>query len=300
MGKSGRRHPPLGLGLWNLGRWTPKEETGVRPIIDAALEARVPWLDTAEVYGGGRSEQLLGDALARLEPGAPRPFLSSKLSYDHLRARQVRPSLQGTLRRLGLASIDLYLVHFPNPHVPLAETMGELAALQTEGKVGAIGVSNFSVEELEASREALGKIDLVVNQLPFNLLEREEAAPVQEYCRRHGIVIEAYSPLARGLLAGRFRTAGPRAGDPRRGRGLFDHEHWPTTRARVRALNALAEESGVSIVALALHWLFAQGAAPVFGSGTVEQLHATLEAARARPAKEVLERADRIARGDAD
>jgi myo-inositol catabolism protein IolS len=300
MGKSGRHHPPLGLGLWNLGRWTPKEETEVRPVIDAALEARVPWLDTAEVYGGGRSEQLLGDALARLEPGAPRPFLSSKLSYDHLRARQVRPSLQGTLRRLGLASIDLYLVHFPNPHVPLAETMGELAALQTEGKVGAIGVSNFSVEELEASREALGKIDLVVNQLPFNLLEREEAEPVQEYCRQHGIVIEAYSPLARGLLAGRFRTAGPRAGDPRRGRGLFDHEHWPTTRARVRALNALAEESGVSLVALALHWLFAQGAAPVFGSGTVEQLHATLEAARARPAKEVLERADRIARGDAD
>jgi myo-inositol catabolism protein IolS len=300
MGKSGRRHPPLGLGLWNLGRWTPKEETGVRPVIDAALEARVPWLDTAEVYGGGRSEQLLGDALARLEPGAPRPFLSSKLSYDHLRARQVRPSLQGTLRRLGLASIDLYLVHFPNPHVPLAETMGELAALQTEGKVGAVGVSNFSVEELEASREALGKIDLVVNQLPFNLLEREEAQPVQEYCRQHGIVIEAYSPLARGLLAGRFRTAGPRAGDPRRGRGLFDPEHWPTTRARVRALNALAEESGVSLVALALHWLFAQGAAPVFGSGTVEQLHATLEAARARPAKEVLERADRIARGDAD
>jgi aryl-alcohol dehydrogenase-like predicted oxidoreductase len=300
MGRHGRMHPPLGLGLWNLGRWTPKEEAGLRPVIDAALESRVPWLDTAEVYGGGRSEQLLGDALARREPGAPRPFLSSKLSYDHLRARQVRPSLQGTLRRLGLASLDLYLVHFPNPRVPLVETMGELAALQREGKVGAVGVSNFSLEELEAARAALGETELVANQLPFNLLERGEAAPVQEYCRRNGIVIEAYAPLARGLLAGRFRTAGPRAGDPRRGRGLFDREKWPTTRAKVRALNALAEETGVPLVAIALYWLLAQGAAPVFGSGTVEQLRATLEAARSPPAKEVLERADRIAWGDGD
>lgn len=299
MGKDGAVHPAIGLGLWNLGRWTPPEEARLKPVIAAALGAGVPWIDTAEVYGGGRSEQLLGDALA--ERGSePRPFLSSKLSYEHLRAGQVRPSLQGTLRRLGLSSLDLYLVHFPNPRVPISETMAELAALKQEGRIGAIGVSNFSLEELEAANDAVGVGGLAANQVPYNLLEREEAAPVAEYCRRHRIVLEAYSPLARGLLAGRYLKSAPRSGDPRSGRGPFEKTQWPVAQKRARALQALAEEVELPLLALSLHWLIAQGAAPVVGGGTIEQMQAVLAAARLRPSRGVLERADRIARGDAD
>ncbi|MCI4341138.1 MAG: aldo/keto reductase [Thermoplasmata archaeon] len=300
LGPTGRIHPAIGLGLWNLGRWTPPEEAKLKPVISAALAADVPWLDTAEVYGGGRSEQLLGDALAMLEAGRTRPFLSSKLSYEHLRASQVRPSLLGTLRRLGLPSIDLYLIHFPNPKVPLAETLEPLAALREEGRIGAIGVSNFSLEELEAANAALGDRGVVANQVPYNLLEREEGEPVAAYCRAHRIVLEAYSPLARGLLAGRYLRSAPRAGDPRSGRGLFERSRWPESQRRARALQALAEEAKLPLATIALQWLISRGAAPLVGAGSIEQLTATMEAARQRPAKGVLERADRIARGDAD
>jgi aryl-alcohol dehydrogenase-like predicted oxidoreductase len=266
-----------------------------------ALDRGVPWVDTAEVYGAGRSERLLGDVLARWPKEKTLPFLSTKLSWEHLSAAQVRPSLAGSLRRMGVPRVDLYLVHAPNARVPIAETMGALEQLWKEGLIGAIGVSNFSVEEMEAAQAALREARVAVNQVQFNLLEREDADPILDYCQKQGIVVEAYSPTARGLLAGRFLTGrGPPRGDVRSERGIFAPERLAATRARVAALLALAEEAEVPLLSLALHGVARHGAAPVFGASLPDQLDELLAAWEVRPSEAVLDRAERLARGDGD
>lgn len=298
MGKSGVVHPAIGLGLWNLGRWTLEGETRVRGVVQRGLKLGVPWIDTAEVYGAGRSEQILGDALASLPNGASRPFVSTKLSYEHLHASQIRPALQASLRRLGVPSVDLYLVHFPNEHVPIEETMTELATVTREGKVRHLGVSNFSLDELRTAEHALGEIPVSAVQVQFNLFQRGEAEPLLEHCKSRGIVVEAYSPLARGLLAGRYLERAPVRPDPRAGRGLYVRDLYEKLLPRVRGLHSLAKESGFSLPGIALHWLLHKGAAPVVGAGSPDQVEALLTHAAQVPPNDLLDRADRIARGD--
>lgn len=300
MGADAGVHPEVGFGLWNLGRWDHEQESQARATLERALERAVPWVDTAEVYGAGRSERMIGDALARRGPGAARPFVTTKVSWEHLRTAQVRASLIGSRQRLGLSKIDLYLVHAPDPHVPIAETMAAMAALWKDGAIGGIGVSNFSIEELEAAQAALSEPRILVNQIRFNLFEREDAEPILDYCRSHQIVVEAYTPTSRGLLAGRFlKGSGPPKGDVRHGRGLFASDRFPEYQQRARRLSELAEDAGVPLAAIALRWLAGQGAAPVFGASSPAQIDAMMEAWAARPDAVTLERADRIARGDA-
>src|SRR5271170_5808278 len=133
LGATGRHHPGLGLGLWAMGRWTREDETRTRAALDRAMDVGVRWVDTAEVYGTGRSERMLGDALVRHAPNVP-PFLTTKVSWEHLRPAQVRASLTGSLQRLGRTSVDVYLVHAPDPKVPIAETMEAMEHLWKEGK----------------------------------------------------------------------------------------------------------------------------------------------------------------------
>jgi len=199
-----KRHPVLGLGLWGLGRWSAEDEARTKATIARAYEAGVRWFDTAEVYGAGRSERLVGDVLRRAASGGDDAFVVTKLSWEHLRASQVRASLVRSLDRLGRRSVDLYLVHAPDPRVPLRETMAALEALWKEGRVGALGVSNFSVEQLEEAQRHLAETRLAVNQVRYNLFDRDDGDAVVPYCRDHGIVVEAYTPLARGLLHGRY------------------------------------------------------------------------------------------------
>jgi myo-inositol catabolism protein IolS len=294
-----RPHPALGVGLWNLGRWNAEDEARTKATIGRAWEAGFRWFDTAEVYGSGRSERLLGEVLRRTAGDAPDAFVVSKVSWEHLRPAQVRASLVNSLERLGRSSIDLYLVHAPDPHVPLTDTMPALEALWKEGKIGAIGVSNFSEEELVAASAALSEARIAVNQVRYNLFDRDEAEPVRAYCRDHGILLEAYSPLARGLLHGRYLTGKGIPAEVRRyAHRLFEPDRLPTILERGRALAALAEEAEVPLASIALHWLERQGASAVIGMSRPEQVDSNLAAWRARPSEDVLDRADAIARGD--
>jgi aryl-alcohol dehydrogenase-like predicted oxidoreductase len=300
LGKSGLLHPPIGLGLWALGRWTREDEARTKATLGRALERGIRWFDTAEVYGSGRSERVLGEGLQRTAPSV-QPFVVTKVSWEHLRHDQVRAALIGSLQRLGRPSIDLYLVHAPDSHVPLQETMSSLEALWKEGKIRGIGVSNFSVEELEEAQRALSETSILVNQVRFNLFDREDAEPIQEYCRSHGILIEAYSPLARGLLAGRYLDGKKLPLEVRQmAHGLSEEKWIPEVLDRARALNDLAEETNESMPSIALHWLRSQGAAPLWGASRPEQVDATMDAWRHLPVPELLRRADAIARGDRD
>ncbi|HTT73262.1 MAG TPA: aldo/keto reductase [Thermoplasmata archaeon] len=292
-------HPELGIGLWALGRWNPEQEAHTKATIGRAWEQGFRWFDTAEVYGGGRSERILGDVLARTPSGGSDAYVVTKVSWEHLRPAQVHASLVNSLERLGRPSVDLYLVHAPDPHVPLGETMGALEAAWKAGTVGAIGVSNFGVEELEAAAGHLAEARIAVNQVRYNLFDRDEAEPVREYCARHGILLEAYTPLARGLLHGRYLDGRRVPAEVRRfAARLFEPDRLPEILDRARALRDLAREEGVPMGSLALHWLRRQGAAPVFGASSPPQVDANLGAWRVRPSDAALDRADAIARGD--
>ncbi len=294
-----KRHPLLGLGLWGLGRWGPEDEARTKAAVARAYELGVRWFDTAEVYGAGRSERLIGDVLRRAAGGGEEALVVTKLSWEHLRASQVRASLVRSLDRLGRRSVDLYLVHAPDPHVPLAETMHALEELWKEGRIGAIGVSNFSLEQLREADRQLHETRVAVDQVRFNLFDREDADPILPYCREQGIVVEAYTPLARGLLHGRYLDGRRPPPEVRQyAQDLFGASRLPEIVARTRELQRLAAEAGVPLAAIALHWLRLRGAAPVFGASRPEQVDANLRAWAARPPDDVLERADAIARGD--
>jgi aryl-alcohol dehydrogenase-like predicted oxidoreductase len=296
---SSRPHPAIGLGLWGLGRWGPEDEARTKATIARAWERGFRWFDTAEVYGVGRSERVLGDVLHRTTDGAPDAFVVTKVSWEHLRPSQVRASLIGSLERLARRSVDLYLIHAPDPHVPLSETMGALEALWIEGKVGGIGVSNFSVEELEETARHLAEARIAVNQVEYNLFNREEGDAVRDYCHRQGILIEAYTPVARGLLHGRYLDGKRVPPEVRRyAHRLFEPDRLPEILARTRQLRRLADEAGVPLASIALHWLASRGAAPVVGMSRPEQVDTNLDAWSVRPSGSVLARAEAIARGE--
>ena len=293
-----RPHPELGLGLWALGRWTPEDEARTKATIGRAYERGIRWFDTAEVYGNGRSERLLGEVLNRVSESAPEAYVVTKVSWEHLRPSQVRAAIVGSLERMARPSVALYLVHAPDPHVPLAETMGALEALWREKKIGAIGVSNFSVEELEEAARHLSETRIAVNQVEYNLFNREEGDAVREYCARNQVLVEAYTPLARGLLHGRYRDGKRVPAEVRRfAHRLFEEDRLPEILARAGRLYDLAEGAGVPMASLALHWLRRRGAAPILGMSRPEQVDSNLAAWAARPSDDVLARADAIARG---
>jgi aryl-alcohol dehydrogenase-like predicted oxidoreductase len=301
MGRDGQAHPGIGLGLWAVGRWTAPDESRTRETIVHALARGLRWFDTAEVYGAGRSERVLGDVLA--SGGGPYEglFLATKVSWEHLRPTQVRAALTGSLQRLGRRSVDLFLVHAPDPHVPIAQTMGALERLWKDGQIGAIGVSNFGLEELERAQSALSEAQIVVAQVRYNLFDREDADPIRAYCSKHQIVLEAYTPLLRGLLAGRYLDgAKPPPEVQRFTHRLLEDEALSEVIQRARRLRDLAKEAGLPMASLALHWLRERGAAPVFGATRPEQVDEALEALARTPDRSVLERADRIALGEND
>ena len=297
LGKSEIIHPSVGLGCWALGRWERADEERTRATIQRALERGIRWFDTAEVYGTGRSERALGDALANVGPVADSAFIATKVSWEHLKPGQVRAALTASLHRLGRTRVDLYLVHAPDPHTPIPETLEALEELWDAGKTRAVGVSNFSLEELDSARESLHRTSVAVNQVRYNLIDRSEADPIRDYCRHHGILIEAYTPLGRGLLAGRYLEGGTIPAEVRRfGSSSVEGDRFPETVRRVRAIRDLATKASVPLASVALHWLLRQKVAPVFGASRPEQVDEVLSALAVRPPDDLLDRADEIAR----
>jgi aryl-alcohol dehydrogenase-like predicted oxidoreductase len=298
LGETGRVHPPIGLGLWAMGRWDREHEPGTFATLDRAIQRGVPWVDTAEVYGRGRSERLLGDYLAEHRPSTGDLFVTTKVSWEHLRPDQTRAAVLGSLQRLGGRAIDLYLLHAPDPKVPVRSTLEALAPFVKDGRIRAVGVSNFTVALLEEAIAAAPGFAIVANQVLYNLFERREGDDVLDFCRRHRIVVESYTPLCRGFLAGRYLDGEK----PDRLRATSEHpvfspEHFPEYVRRATAIRDLAEAEGVPMASLALHWLRRQGTTPVVGASRPEQVDDLVSAWNARPSDAALARAEALARG---
>jgi aryl-alcohol dehydrogenase-like predicted oxidoreductase len=253
----------IGLGTWAIGGWMwggTDEAESIRTI-HAALDRGITLIDTAPVYGFGRSEEIVGKAL--VEGGRrARVVLATKVGLDWKneqpfrngsRARIIK-EIDDSLRRLRTDVIDLYQVHWPDPNTPIEETAGAMAQLLKAGKIHAIGVSNFSPAQMDAFA-AVAPLHAV--QPPYNLFERAIEADVFPYARAHGHAMLAYGALCRGLLSGRMRadTEFPKS-DLRSNDPKFQQPHYGDYLSAVAALDGFARERfGKRVIHLALRWV---------------------------------------------
>jgi diketogulonate reductase-like aldo/keto reductase len=246
----GEQIPVIGLGTWSFGGGMSSNRSHDRETVATlryALELGYSHLDTAEIYGGGHTEELIGQALQGLDRG--QLFITTKVSPSHLRYQDILTSLENSLKRLQTGYMDLYLIHWPSGRIPLEESFRALNEAVQRGLVRFLGVSNFSLRELQEA-EKLSETPLATNQVPFSLANRRYAENgVLAYCQERGILLTAYSPLKGGVL-------------------------------RNRALQAVARRHRLAPAQVALHWLVRQpGVITIPQSASRLHLRENLEAA---------------------
>ena len=200
LGRTKERIPVLGMGTWKMGGgWYSmgysRDEESVEAL-KLGLKLGMRFVDTAEGYGKGRAEELVGEAIKNEK----KIFIATKVSPEHFKYEDAIKSCEASLRRLRVRQIDLYQLHWPNPNVPIEETMRAMERLVDEGKVRYIGVSNFSVEEMKEAQEALSKYEIVSNQVEYSLLCRNVEKDVLPFCQKEKITLIAYRPLAGGKI----------------------------------------------------------------------------------------------------
>jgi aryl-alcohol dehydrogenase-like predicted oxidoreductase len=254
----------IGLGTWAIGGWMwggTDERQSIRTIL-SALDAGVNLIDTAPVYGFGRSEEIVGKAVT--ESGRRGSIiLASKVGLEwddrervfrNSRPERIREEIEASLRRLGTDYIDLYQVHWPDPLVPYEETAGELTRLQEQGKIRAIGVSNFDPRAMDAFRQGC---QLASCQPPYNIFERDIEQDVQPYCKQNGLVLLTYGALCRGLLSGRMTEKTAFEGDDlRKVDPKFKPGRFEQYLAAVSKLQDLARERfDKDVLHLAVRWI---------------------------------------------
>ncbi len=259
LGASGIQISAVIMGTWQAGkdRWTDIDDRVSVDAIRAAFDAGVTTFDTAEAYGKGHSERILGQALADVRD---RVVLATKVFPHNLAHERLIAACHRSLRNLRTDVIDLYQIHWPagahgSRRVPIAETMDALNRLQAEGKIRAIGVSNFSRHQLAEARRC-GRIDSL--QPPYSLFWRHAETGAIPYCRKHQITVLAYSPMAQGLLTGKF---GPQhrfaPGDHRAHNKLMQPENFARVQQALSRLRPIAARRQVSLACLALAWILA-------------------------------------------
>jgi aryl-alcohol dehydrogenase-like predicted oxidoreductase len=296
LGRSGPSVTRLGLGTWAIGGpwrfgWGPVDDDESIGAIQRALDDGVNWIDTAAVYGLGHAEEIVGRALRASQLGADalvftkcgRRTRPDGTPYGDLRPQSIREECEASLHRLGVERIDLYQIHWPDGDsgTPLEDSWSTMAELADEGKVRWLGVSNFSVEELECC-EAIRHVDSV--QPPLSMLQREALQNVIPWAAAHGSGVIAYSPMASGLLSGSFdrdRFARLPEDDMRRSRPEFAEPQLSRNLALVAQLQAIGDELGQSVAELAIAWTLAQDGVTgaIVGARRASQLDGWIEAA---------------------
>jgi diketogulonate reductase-like aldo/keto reductase len=257
--------PVLGLGTWGYGGGmsadSSRDEAQVALLIDA-IQMGYTHIDTAEFYGRGHTEELVGQASRSFPRGDL--FLTTKVWHTNLRYPDVHAALEGSLARLKTNYVDLYLIHWPNDRVPLAETFRALNELVESGKVRYLGVSNFSLRQLQAAQE-LSATPLATNQIPYSLTNRRHAGQAMiEYCRENRILVTAYSPIKGGPL-------------------------------RHPVVRSLADSRGTPAAQIALHWLIRQpGVITIPKSADRQRLRENLGAVDLALTDEEIQRLDAI------
>ncbi len=258
----------VGLGTWAIGGWMwggTDEEESVRTI-HAAVERGINLIDTAPAYGFGRSEEIIGRAIVEGQLRS-RVVIATKAGLEwrgenvfrNANRNRILSEIDDSLRRLRTDYIDIYQVHWPDPLAPIEETAEAMQALFEQGKIRAIGISNFSIAQIERFRRVAR---LHVVQPPYNLFEREIEDELLPYCLRSDLATLTYGALCRGLLSGKLKEGAHFEGDDLR---LTDPKFQPPRYSRyltaVRRLDQFARERyGKRVIQLAVRWLLDRGA----------------------------------------
>jgi aryl-alcohol dehydrogenase-like predicted oxidoreductase len=272
----------IGLGTWQFGarEWGYGEDYArqqARDIVRRALDLGVTLFDTAEMYGFGRSERILGEALGE-RPESP-VFLATKLFPVLPLAPVVEQRAVASASRLGTRRIDLYQVHWPNPLVSDGTIMRGMSTLQRVGLVGEVGVSNYPLARWQAAERALGG-RVLSNQVPYSLADRAPEKDLLPFAAEAGRVVIAYSPLAQGLLSGRYDRANRPANRVRAGNPLFLPENLDRAGELIGVLREVADAHGAAPAQIALAWVIRHPAVTAIpGASSVEQLESNVAAA---------------------
>lgn len=260
LGTSGVKISQILMGTWQAGKrwWTGIEDDDSIQAIRAAVNAGITTIDTAEVYGNGHSERVVAQAVADIRE---RVEYATKVFANHLQYDEVIAACDRSLENLQTDYIDLYQIHWPSGSfgsdiVPIGETMEALNYLKEQGKIRAIGVSNFSKSQLEEACQ-YGRIDSL--QPPYSLFWRYVETDAMPYCIENNISILAYSPLAQGLLTGKFAPGHKFEPEDNRSQNkLFQGENFSRAYTAVEKLRPIAAKYNCTLAQLALAWLIAQ------------------------------------------
>ncbi len=275
LGQSGIEASVVALGAWAIGGWYwgGTDEAQSIDAIHAALDAGINFIDTAPAYGLGRSETIVGKALAgrrdqvviatkcslvwHIQKGKPHMQQYNKQIYRYLGAESIRYEVEQSLKRLQTDYIDLYQTHWQDPTTSIEQTMGTLLELKEEGKIRAIGVSNATVEDMEQYRQIA---PLSSDQERYSVLDRHIEEEQLPYCRTHNVAVLAYSPLEQGLLTGKVTTEREFAEDDRRlEKPGFDISNRRKINTMLKEdFQPIADRHGLTLAQLAIAWTIAQ------------------------------------------
>lgn len=288
LGRSDLQVSTICMGCWALagGRlWGDQDEQEAIGALHTALDVGVNFFDTAEAYGNGDSEIILGKAF---KDRRDRAIIATKVSESHMQPADLRRACEDSLQRLQTDYIDVYYLHWPSREIPFESTLAEMNRLKEEGKIRYVGCSNFGKQDLE---KLLALQHVEVNQLAYNLLFRAIEYEIVPMCLEHDVSIAPYSPLLHGILTGKFATIED-IPDGRARTRHFSTAHRPMTRhggpgaeaETARALTRIREicdTAGLEMTKVALAWLLAQpGVTTVIaGARNPEQIEANAEAA---------------------
>jgi aryl-alcohol dehydrogenase-like predicted oxidoreductase len=294
LGNSDLELTPIGFGSWAVGggdwqfSWGPQDDNDSIAAIHKALELGVNWIDTAAVYGLGHSEEVVARAL---KTTSHRPYIFTKcgLVWDEKREvsnslKHIRREAEDSLRRLGVDAIDLYQVHWPKPDEEIEEAWAVMAGLQKEGKVRWIGVSNFSVEQLE---RAMKIAPVTSNQPPYSMLNRAVESAILPFCEKNNIGVINYAPMHSGLLTGAMskqRVANFPSDDFRRNAKNYQEPLLSRNLAVADFLGKIGNRHGVSAGVVAIAWTLHHSAitAAIVGGRSAKQVEGVLPAATFR------------------
>jgi aryl-alcohol dehydrogenase-like predicted oxidoreductase len=277
LGKTDIRISPMGLGTWQWGdrmMWNygkSHTDSDIHDAFQVSLEAGINFLDTAEIYGMGRSERLLGEYVH--ETGLPLVIATKFFPYPwRVWKGALRLALRSSLERMGLERVDLYQIHWPFPPVPIETWANAMADAVGAGLIRAVGVSNYNAAQMLRSQGALLKRGLLLssNQVEYNLLNRRvENNGLLKLCQELGITLIAYSPLAKGMLAGKYTPDNPPSGMRAR---IYSRSRLSAIQPLIQLLRDVGQaHDGKSPSQVALNWLMFKGAVPIPGAKNARQ-----------------------------
>jgi voltage-dependent potassium channel beta subunit len=310
LGKAGIKVSEIALGAW-LTYGESVDETNAHDCIRTAVENGVNFIDVADAYAGGKAEQVVGQAIRDLGLRRQDLVISSKLFWPMSEAvndrglsrKHIMESIAGSLRRLGTDYLDIYFCHRYDPETPLEETVRAMDDLVRQGKVLYWGTSVWSAAQIEAAvgvARALNSHPPQVEQPRYNALDRHIEPEILPTCARHGIGVTVFSPLAQGLLTGKYNDGVP-AGSRATHSEWIQKDLTEENIARVRQLTALAHELDLTVSQLALAWLLRRPelSAVIIGATRPEQVAENVQAAGVRLSDDALERIEDIPKNGA-